>query len=147
MAYSDQTLMLGVYNHPLTLSDVADDATGDRIHSDPNSLFVAFLTIDGTRVLDRGLLLQKYLKRTARSVCPEEAAKSHSGHPELNKKRALREASVVPEVDCVRRRGYGRCITLLMGATRNSLVVIGKRGVSYRTKLGHGLVDSRVAYL
>jgi hypothetical protein len=34
------------------LSDIADDATGDRIHSDPNSLFNAFLTDDGTGVLD-----------------------------------------------------------------------------------------------
>ena len=51
-----------MYNHPLTLSDIADYTTGDRIHSDPDSLFSAFLTIDGTKVLDcRGLLLQKYL--------------------------------------------------------------------------------------
>jgi hypothetical protein len=60
-----------MYDHSLTLSDIADDATGDRIHRSPDSLFNAFLTGDSTRDLDRqGLLLQEYLQRTARGVCP-----------------------------------------------------------------------------
>jgi hypothetical protein len=64
-------LKLGAYNNPLTLSDIANDTTGDRVHSDPNSLFSSFLTVDGTRVLDcLELLLQEYLQRTARSVRP-----------------------------------------------------------------------------
>ena len=51
-------LKLGVYNRPLTLSDIADHATGDRIYGDPNSLFNAFLTDGGTRVLDCQKLLR-----------------------------------------------------------------------------------------
>ena len=64
-------LELGSYDRPLTLSDIADQATGDRIHGDPNSLFNTFLTDDGTRVLDcQKLLWQKDLQRTTRRVCP-----------------------------------------------------------------------------
>ena len=64
-------LKLGVYNRPLTLSDIADHATGDRIYGDPNSLFNAFLTDGGTRVLDcQKLLRQEDLQRTTRRVCP-----------------------------------------------------------------------------
>ena len=64
-------LKLGVYDCPLTLSDITDHATGDRIHGDPNSLFNAFLADDGTRVLDcQKLLRQEDLQRTTRGVCP-----------------------------------------------------------------------------
>jgi hypothetical protein len=55
-------LKLGGNSNPLTLSDIADDTTGDRIRSNPDPPFSASLTGDGTRVLDcLGLLLQEYL--------------------------------------------------------------------------------------
>jgi hypothetical protein len=64
-----------MYNRPLTLSDIADDATGDRIRSNPDSLFSALLTDDGTRIPDcQKSLLQEYLQRTARRVRPQETA-------------------------------------------------------------------------
>jgi hypothetical protein len=53
---------LGVISHPLTLSDIADDAARDRIHIDPDPLFDAVLKGDSTGVLDCWeLLLQEYL--------------------------------------------------------------------------------------
>ena len=58
-------------SHPLTLSDITDDATRDRIHIDPDSLFDAVLKGDGTGVLDCWESpLQEYLQRIARRVCP-----------------------------------------------------------------------------
>jgi len=55
----------------MTLSDIADDATRDGIHIDPDSLFDAVLKGDGTGVLDCWELpLQEYLQRIARGVCP-----------------------------------------------------------------------------
>src|SRR6266702_3959345 len=57
--------------YPRTLSDVADNATRDRIHCDPGALFDAFLSEYSTRILHcQELLWQKYLQRTTRRVRP-----------------------------------------------------------------------------
>jgi hypothetical protein len=68
----DQTLNRSLCsNCPLTLSDIADNATWNWIRGDPYAFFNAFLTDNGTRVLDcEELLRQEYLQRTARRVCP-----------------------------------------------------------------------------
>jgi hypothetical protein len=47
------------------------------------------------------------------------------------KKWALREASIIPETGYVIRCGYGRWISILVGSTRESMFIIGKRGISY----------------
>jgi hypothetical protein len=43
---------LWVYRRPLTFSDIADDAAGDGIRSDPASLFDALFTDGIAGVLD-----------------------------------------------------------------------------------------------
>ena len=50
---------------------------------------------------------------------------------QCTKKWALREASIIPATGYVKRLGYGRWISLLVGSTRETLVIIGERGVSY----------------
>jgi hypothetical protein len=67
---------LWVYRRPLTFSDIADDAAGDGIRSDPDSLFDALFTDCTTGVLDcQELLWQEDLQRTARRVSPQETAR------------------------------------------------------------------------
>ena len=48
---SDKPPKFRVYPHPRTLSDIADDAARDRVCSDPDSLFEAFLADRATGVL------------------------------------------------------------------------------------------------